>query len=441
MVLKQIRIRGLGPIGELEIPLHSRVTAIHGPDGIGKSSVIAGAAALAMALPDRLGRRPHNVARVLDARVRPQGRAMAVDAVDQADNRWGHAWPGTGDPDWMGIDSSTGELQEWLDGLPRGAEAIFPLAAHYHGPSTTLADPTRQYAEESADPNGRTGLEAACRNCATGEGDPAAWYRWFRDNTLAVERNADDWGIPGDRQSLTSPFREAIGKATRWCNPAVTAVRPERLTLERQVREGEAGRGRIAIEALGDGERRLVGIVADLAWRMSVASGRRGDRLATPAVVTIDDIDLLLHPGAQQRVLPDLLETFPRVQFIVSTSSPLVLSTLRPEQIVELAWENGEVIAGGTAGWTYGAEAGDVLTATMGTPARPPGNAFADRLHQYMRLIQRDDEGGPEAAQLRQELEALSPEDPGLGRADLELRRRRVMEQAGSVAAGTEDRS
>ena len=42
----------------------------------------------------------------------------------------------------------------------------------------------------------------------------------------------------------------------------------------------------------------------------------------------IDEVELHLHPRWQQRVLPDLTRTFPNAQFVVSTHSPLVLTTV-----------------------------------------------------------------------------------------------------------------
>jgi len=48
----------------------------------------------------------------------------------------------------------------------------------------------------------------------------------------------------------------------------------------------------------------------------------------------IDEIDLYLHPTWQAGLIPALRRTFPRVQFVVTTHSPVVLSSLAPEEIV-----------------------------------------------------------------------------------------------------------
>lgn len=42
-------------------------------------------------------------------------------------------------------------------------------------------------------------------------------------------------------------------------------------------------------------------------------------------IVVIDEIELHLHPSMQADVLPKLIELFPKVQFIITTHSPLFL--------------------------------------------------------------------------------------------------------------------
>ena len=96
---------------------------------------------------------------------------------------------------------------------------------------------------------------------------------------------------------------------------------------------------------------------------------------------------------------------------------------------MELTRENGSVVDGSTSAATYGADAGDVLASVMGVRTRPKSNDFVKRLDQYVRLVG-DDEGDSEEAQaLRAELDAISPRDPALDSADVEIRRRRVIKQ------------
>jgi cell division septum initiation protein DivIVA len=53
--------------------------------------------------------------------------------------------------------------------------------------------------------------------------------------------------------------------------------------------------------------------------------------------VVIDEIDAHLHPSLQRKVLPFLSELFPKIQFIVSTHSPFVISSESDSVVYDLS--------------------------------------------------------------------------------------------------------
>lgn len=72
------------------------------------------------------------------------------------------------------------------------------------------------------------------------------------------------------------------------------------------------------------GYRRLYNIVLDMAYRGFVLnSGLLHDQME--GVALIDEIDLHLHPALEREVVKRFENTFPLMQFIVTTHSPLVL--------------------------------------------------------------------------------------------------------------------
>ncbi len=220
------------------------------------------------------------------------------------------------------------------------------------------------------------------------------------------------------RQAITSMLPEVSDLRTE-SNPLrfVVSVRSEQGQVER-----------LSLDQLSGGYRIMLALAADLARRMVQSNPHLDDPLKSEAIVLIDEIELHLHPAWQQRILADLRRTFPNAQFIVSTHSPQVLTTVEPQRIVELVREGDRIIAGAPAGATYGAEAGDVLSVVMGVKERPE-NEFTKALEQYRRLVSEGEGESEEALMLRSKLEKLSPRDYALTRAKLEIRRRKLFKQ------------
>ena len=89
---------------------------------------------------------------------------------------------------------------------------------------------------------------------------------------------------------------------------------------------------------LSDGYHVFIALVADIARRAVMLNELDGaDAPArVEGVVLIDEIDLHLHPRWQRVALPRLREAFPRLQLIVSTHSPQVLSSAENRQVRRL---------------------------------------------------------------------------------------------------------
>jgi len=96
---------------------------------------------------------------------------------------------------------------------------------------------------------------------------------------------------------------------------------------------------RSAFEELPSGYRRLYSIVFDIAYRIWILNPQKPAE--TSGVVIIDEVDLHLHPALSTIVMEQYHKTFPNVQFIVSTHSPMIVSSLNTSngenQIIDLS--------------------------------------------------------------------------------------------------------
>ncbi len=121
----------------------------------------------------------------------------------------------------------------------------------------------------------------------------------------------------------------------------------------------------LPVRCLSNGYKNTLYMVADIAYRMAVLNPQLRDRVLveTPGIVLIDNIDLRLHPGEQKRILRDLTEIFPKVQFIVSTCSPCVISSVLRDHLLVLNEDGTWFIPDFE---TYGSDANSVLTGIMG---------------------------------------------------------------------------
>lgn len=86
----------------------------------------------------------------------------------------------------------------------------------------------------------------------------------------------------------------------------------------------------LPLSNLSEGQRIVASLVTDLCIRISLLNPHLNGnaRELTTGIVLIDEIDLHLHPKWQKRIVPDLAELFPKIQFILTSHSPFIIQSL-----------------------------------------------------------------------------------------------------------------
>ena len=74
----------------------------------------------------------------------------------------------------------------------------------------------------------------------------------------------------------------------------------------------------------------------DFAYRLALLNPGQSDYHQATGVVLIDELDMHLHPKWQWNALSALNEVFPKIQFIIATHSPIVISSSQNGQIISL---------------------------------------------------------------------------------------------------------
>lgn len=122
---------------------------------------------------------------------------------------------------------------------------------------------------------------------------------------------------------------------------------------------------------LSDGYKRLVNIVVDIAIRCALLNKVMYGSEAyknTHGTVIIDEIDEHLHPALQSKILKALQSTFPRMQFIVSTHAPLVMSSVEKSDrnaVYRLWYDEEDRLYKHVEVTTYGLDANLILEEAM----------------------------------------------------------------------------
>ncbi len=186
---------------------------------------------------------------------------------------------------------------------------------------------------------------------------------------------------------------------------------------------------RVSLWQLSDGERGLLGLVGDLTRRLSATHPHltESDQLLTEAeaVVMIDEVELHLHPSWQRSVVPRLKETFPNVQFILTTHSPQALGEIGSDEVVWLEETSEGIRDRRLAREVYGLSSSEILEEFMETPERTP--QVENELHRAYEAIERGDV--QMAKGLLAGLKAKAKDVPQLEGLSMRIRRKEAIGQ------------
>ncbi|WP_343083990.1 AAA family ATPase [Blautia producta] len=177
----------------------------------------------------------------------------------------------------------------------------------------------------------------------------------------------------------------------------------------------EIGEKALPIENLSSGYQSLIWMVLDIAFRMAILNPDLYENISeVPGVILIDEIDVHLHPKWQWNVLRALKETFPNVQFIVATHSPIVIASCKNENLIAINRE-GEMDYFDTP---YGLDVSETLDIFQ--ESLPIAKEVSNLLREFYQLI--DEEKLEKAEDKLQELKlAVGDNNPKVVSAETTL--------------------
>ena len=183
------------------------------------------------------------------------------------------------------------------------------------------------------------------------------------------------------------------------------------------IKTPEAPKG-ILLDLISQGFRKVFGWIGYFIMRLSESNSNSKDFTKEASLVIIDEIATYLHPKWQMKILRVLVDNFPNTQFIISTHSPMILSSLKEEEVIIYSIEKVEksitaVLQDYNA---YGADVNYILNRFMNTLERPKN--IKEKFNKLFKYIQ---EGKLKKAKgIFQELkDEIDSSDPDLQKGSL----------------------
>lgn len=109
----------------------------------------------------------------------------------------------------------------------------------------------------------------------------------------------------------------------------------------------ENGSAPYTFATLPDGYSAIMSVLSELILRMQAHGG---DALDMEGIVLIDEIETHLHIELQKKILPFLTDFFPKIQFIVTTHSPFVISSVSNAVVCDL---EKRIVTEDLSGYSY----------------------------------------------------------------------------------------
>jgi hypothetical protein len=361
MKLLQAMLVGVGPFDQLELPFADEngdarpVTLIHGAGGLGKSSVLS---AIASTRPG------HCV--VMPSRPEPrEGAPLPFAACEWA---LGQDEPERPHPLSVASPNARSSPNDEAEALRRREQVLFDRLAGEGGYAFLSIPSTRWFSRQPIALSAPARTVARYDVRASASGDEATRSDLARETKQALAYAAIAAALsPALRNGKATERRfDLLGDAMRSAVDTLLALVSvsyrglDPLSFEPLF----SSQGRdVPFDALPTQMRHLASFAA-LSVRTLWAAYPDRDPRESEGVITIDDVDLHQDAQVQQRLVSALREALPEAQWILTTASPALASSVDARSVLALRRLRDEAIEG------QGGEAAQRIVVFAGDHAR-----------------------------------------------------------------------
>lgn len=380
IILKKISIKNFRGFVDVSIHLDPKLNIVIGENGSGKTALIEGIAKMSSLLVQHFRRQQistKNIFSLYDVRHKSQNTYLHTHfrsgekqmRLKVEFNNQNYKTP---KENTYGINKFRSQLTDWYF---NNRPVNLPLFAYYPAENVPLDfNNIETPIEDSNEIDMFTCYNSVLGNKHFDFSAFFEWYKWQENIEKQIGKNITLSFVRETIYSILSNDDVRFDKLSiNWLNDP---------NGELIINKNETP---LNINQLSSGEKLLLILVSDLSRRMFIANPHRKNPLDGYGIVLIDEVDLHLHPRWQRAILPQFVKTFPNLQFIATTHSPLVLSKAKPHQII--AMHNFEKL--NEISNTYGRDPNSILSELMGVSRRP--EEVQNRIDDIFTMIDKKD--------------------------------------------------
>ena len=373
MILKALSINNFRCFEKMEIEFNENCTVLVGMNGSGKSTILEAAAISVGTLiaamdvanyslkSDDAHFKYYDMGSVIDVQPQYPVSIRAIGNIDNNEVNWERSLnKPTGRGSLANAKNLTSIAASYQERLRNGdAALILPLVAYY-GTGRLWA----QHREKKNDVFAKNTRVNGYIDSLNGAANNKLMMKWFQKMTIQQYQ----------RNKSISEYM-AVCRAVEKCFSFITGFNDVNVQYNLDTDDldliytSQNKKVRIPLSKLSDGYKCTISLIADIAYRMALLNPQLNENVLerTNGIVLIDEIDLHLHPEWQKRIISDLRNIFPKIQFIVSTHAPSVINSVKSENLILLENEQARV----PVGEVYGKDTNTIIKGIMNSYERP----------------------------------------------------------------------
>ena len=290
--------------------------------------------------------------------------------------------------------------------LLNSQEAILPVICYF---STSRVVDTQKVSTNTVGKNKLNDRRCGYIDCLNATLDRKALTDWAFKMAMAEYKK-------GASVAEYEAFKKAVGIFMQKMNDLDEIPLVEYTRDFEDITYTEDGKTML-VNYLSAGYQSLLWMLMEISFRIALLNPELSDYSQAEGIVLIDEIDMHLHPRWQWKILDALHSSFPKVQFIAATHSPIIISSFKDAKLLSIGENGAEELSG-----AYAYSIDDVVEYKQGSFGIPQELRQLEQEFEDAFYL-RDKEGSQKAVDKMRELFGTSNTEVKRAEARMQMRK------------------